>query len=287
MESILLAWLSDVLGWSELASAHIPQWAVFGLSGLVAAGMGWWAMGREDLDRRYGLGMIAAAVVVGILFGHWVAVAFKPGRLLADPWRLVILFKGGISSFGVYGGAVLGAWMWAHFRRRPLWPTADALAPGLLIGAAIARTSCLLHGCDYGKVAVDLPWGIRYAEGTPAFAYLERLEMIDPYRAVGLPMHPFPLYELVPVLMVGLAATLWPAVLGRAPGQRAVGCAALYCGIRAVAEGFRGQSIALTGGITLLQVMSLAAALVFVGLWWHLGRRHRAALGQGDGHALG
>jgi len=265
-------WLSEVFGVGWLSTLRISQWIVLALGAGTAILIGVHSMRRSSLDLRHGIFFIAAAVLGGMVFGHLVAVAFKPDRLIEDPWRAVIIFKGGISSFGVYGGAVVGAWALSRWRRRSLWPHADALAPGLLVGAAVARMGCLLSGCDFGRVASTLPWGVRYERGTPAFEHLERLNMVDPYRGVGLAMHPFPVYEALPVCLVGVAALVWPRVYGRLAGQRATACAGLYCIIRAGAESFRGgQNPTFLAGVTVIQWLCLATALAFLALWWHLG----------------
>ncbi len=272
MQPIWFEWFGEVTGWSWLSGARLSQWIIFACSGLAAAGLGVWSMRRQGLDWRFGLGMIVSAVVVGGLFGHLISVLVRPDKLFADPWRLVILFRGGISSYGVYGGAVVGAVMWAKWRGGAFWPHADALAPGFLVGAALARMSCLLHGCDFGRVAPGLPWGIRYARGTPAFKYLEQLDMIDPFRDQGLPMHPFPLYEAAPVLLVGLVALLWPLSPGRVTGRRAAACAALYCIARLFAEHFRGEPVGPMPLLAAIQWLCLLGAALFALLGWRLGR---------------
>lgn len=258
----------------------LPSWAVFTFSGALATALGMLMLRRAGLALRHGGGLILCSVVVGLLMGHLASVAYHPHWLIAEPWRLVILFKSGISSLGVYGGAVMGAALWSWLRRRPLWPYADALAPGLLIAAGMARFSCLIHGCDYGHVAANVPWAIRYSRDTPAFRWLLRHGMIDPYRDVGLPMHPFPLYEALPVMAVGAALLVWPYAFGRATGQRATAAAALYCAFRALAEHFRAQSIVLFDSVTVLQLVCILGAALFTALWWHLGRRQHTETAQ-------
>lgn len=284
MESILMSWLAELLGWGWVAKVAIPQWAIFTLAGMVAASLAALAVRREGLGLRFGAEIIAASLVGGAFFGHLIAVAFHPDKLMADPWRAVILFRGGISSFGVYGGAIVGAWLWALRRGRSLWPHADAMAPGVLLAAAVARMGCLLKGCDFGALAPQLPWAIRYARGTPAFKHLTAHEMVDPYRAVGLPMHPFPLYEAVPVALLGLALWAWPGLMGRAPGQRACACAALYCATRAVAEHFRAVPVDVVAGVSLMQILCVGSAALFAALWWRMG--HANPSRTEENHAL-
>ncbi|MEO1270407.1 MAG: prolipoprotein diacylglyceryl transferase family protein [Myxococcota bacterium] len=262
-----------------MTTIELSQWTIFATSGVVAIVLGLGALWRERLDGRRGVMLMGAALFAGLYVGHWTALAFKPHRVFADPMSLLLLTRGGVCSLGVYGGAALGMAALARFNRWPFWRYADAFAPGLLVAAAIARTSCLLHGCDFGRVASStLPWAIRYPRGTSAFRYLNTQGWVDAYRDVGVPMHPFPLYEAVPVLLVGLGVLWAPNILGERPGQRAAGCAALYCGIRAMAEHFRAVDTVMFGEVTVLQGLCMGGCALFTGYW--------IACARGDAYAM-
>lgn len=271
---------------TALTTVELSQWAAFTISGLIAMALGAWGVHRERLAWRPALVLMGAALIAGLFIGHWVALAFKPHQVLADPARLLILTRGGVCSLGVYGGAALGMALMAHLKRLPFWPYADAFAPGLLIAAAAARLSCIVHGCDFGHVATGaLPWAVRYPRGTAAFAYLKHRGLVDAYRDVGAPMHPFPLYEALPVFVIGLTAALAPQAFGARPGQRAAGCAALYCGVRVLAESYRAVDQPLGGGLDALQALCAVGCAVFAGLWLSL-RRPRATSHQETPHAI-
>lgn len=232
-------------------------WILFSLAGLIATLIGAWQVRRAGLSLVQAAWTIGLAVGVGLVVGHWVHLAFHPARLLARPESLFLFHEGGFSSFGVYGGAVLGAWIASG---REFWRYADRLAPGLLVGAAFARTACLWHGCDFGRIS-DAAWAWSHAPGSPAFRLHRAQGLIDPHAAASLPTHAFPLYEAVPVLLIGLLALAAPRIFGRATGQRAAGCAAAYCAARAVAEHWRGD-IPPTFGITTMQLLCIAGLII-------------------------
>ncbi len=277
METLWFKRLADMLQWPELAHLHLPQWGWLGLCAATTVLLALWSLRRHQLSWRHGLVMIASAMAAGVLGGHLVAVAFKPHLLLAQPWRLVILFKSGVSSLGVYAGAMVGVGLWAWLRKQPLQAYCDATAPSLLLGAGMARLGCLMHGCDFGTVTTAaLPWAMRYPQDSPAFRFLTRHQMIDPFRAVGLPMHPFALYEALPVMLAAAVMLKWPKLTGQAPGQRAAAAGAIYCAVRAVAEHFRGDAVDLLAGVSLLQVLCALAAAGFAALWYHLNQPQTA-----------
>ncbi len=233
------------------------SWAFFSAAAAVASLIGAWQVRRGALSLPRAAWAVCLAIGLGLLVGHWVSLAFQPGRVLESPETLFLLYRGGFSSFGVYGGAVLGVLIATG---SGFWAYADRLAPGLLVGAAVARGACLWHGCDFGRLG-SIPWAWAHAPASPAFRHQVGLGILDPHAGAALPTHPFALYEALPVLGIGLAALAFPTIFGRRTGQRAAGCAAMYCGARAVAEHWRGGADP-TFGITTMQLMCLGGLVV-------------------------
>ena len=64
----------------------------------------------------------------------------------------------------------------------PIRRTADAFAPSLALGSAVAAIGCLEAGCDYGT-PTQLPWAVIFKD--PAAA---------PGTPLGVPLHPTQLY---------------------------------------------------------------------------------------------
>lgn len=273
MERIWFTALADTLGLPALAQLRLPTLAWMAVCGLLAVLLAFWGARRDGVPFGLkALGAIVAACVGGALGGHWIALAFKPEVILARPVALFLVFEGGFSSMGVYAGAAAGMGIYMRVRKLPFWTYADAFAPGTMVAAALARAACLLKGCDFGTVAPSLPWALRYPRGTGAFAWLEKLGLVGPYQRVGLPLHPFPAYEALPVLCVGALALIKPDAFGAKAGQRASGCAALYCLARLIAEHFRADTLEVIAGWTMMQAFCLTGAALFGICWWALGR---------------
>jgi phosphatidylglycerol:prolipoprotein diacylglycerol transferase len=88
------------------------------------------------------------------------------------------------------------------------WRLADASAPALGLGIAVARVGCFLNGCCYG-VPTSLPWGVVFPPGSPAYVY-ERINQItfSMFQSASSlqPLHPTQLYELLAGLVGALLA---------------------------------------------------------------------------------
>ncbi len=63
------------------------------------------------------------------------------------------LGSSGMSSWGFVAGAVIVAVLYSrlHDRRWQVGNLPDAVAPAILLGAALVRIGCLIHGHRYGK----------------------------------------------------------------------------------------------------------------------------------------
>ena len=113
----------------------------------------------------------------------------------------------------------------------PLWPTADVLAPGVVIGQSIGRLGCFAAGCCWGKTAT-VPWAITFTD-------------IEVARTIGTPLdtpvHPSQIYESLLTLLI-FVVLIWlaPARSSRArwPSTYVV----LYSIARFGLEFFRGDA---------------------------------------------
>lgn len=168
-------------------------------------------------------------------------------RQPAELWTLAR--SGGV----FYGGLVLAfvvGWWYMRRHRLPLWPTADAIAPGIALGHVVGRMGCLLAGCCYGT-PTSQPWGITFS---------------DPFAAanVGTPLHtalhPTQLYDagaefLILLLLLGTerrgrkfsGRTFWVYIL-------------LYAVSRFAIEFFRGDPRGSEFGWSTSQLISMGLA---------------------------
>jgi phosphatidylglycerol:prolipoprotein diacylglycerol transferase len=166
----------------------------------------------------YGLGWVAAFLVALWLVRRWapasglsreqvenlaissLAGAFVGARLyfiaqndaaayLREPWRVFMIWEGGLAFFGGLFGAILVALMYAKRRRVPFARAADVFAPAIPVASAIGRIPCWLAGMDYGT-ATTLPWGVVYTHPS-SYAPND-----------GVPRHPVQVYELLGDLLI-------------------------------------------------------------------------------------
>ena len=94
----------------------------------------------------------------------------------------------------VYGGmvgGVLAGVVYALRHKLAVWKLADAAAPGMILGQAVGRLACIPNGDAYGA-PTHVPW---------AFIYTNPESMV-PRELLGVPLHPYPVYELLFDLMV-------------------------------------------------------------------------------------
>jgi phosphatidylglycerol---prolipoprotein diacylglyceryl transferase len=179
-------------------------------------------------------------------------------RQPAELWTLAR--SGGV----FYGGLVLaffvGLW-YVRKHRLPIWPIADAIAPGIALGHVVGRFGCLLAGCCYGT-PTSRPWGVTF---TDAFAASN----------VGTPLHvalhPTQLYdggaELLILLFLLFSEKWWRKRAGWTFWIYIL----LYGISRYVVEMFRGDPRGMTMGVSTSQFISIVlvplAVVMLVVLW--------------------
>jgi len=255
---------------------HLGHFAVrwFSILVVVAVAAGWLLGMREakrkglDVERLQG-------ILVWILFGGIAGarlfhVVDRWGIYAADPLSALAVWEGGIAIWGaILGGLVAGSlYVIRHGLELPR--VLDAAAPALLLGQGLGRLACIPNGDAYGAPA-DLPW---------SFIYTNPASMV-PADLLGVPLHPYPLYELV--FDLGLLAVLWVArtrpPFATNPGLLFVTYVAAYSVGRFLLSYTRAERIWFWG-LQEAQVVSLAAllvALTVIGAMWLRKRRAEAS----------
>jgi len=172
------------------------------------------------------------------------------GAYAADPLGILALNPATLAQTeGVLIG-LLAATVWGARRKLRLWPTLDALAPGVAVMGIAFAVAHLASGDAFGAPTA-LPW---------------RIFLWDDYR------HPSQVYELLVAAGVWLVWR-WQARKAEPAGASFVRVAAMTAGARLFLEAFRGDSVLLAGGLRAAQVwawLALAACLA-----WLSGRGRR------------
>lgn len=234
-------------GWLVESADHGRYLALCGLGVFAIAGA--LALRRAGSPRPWrtalaitALGMVAAWLGDGLLTGDFA--------------------RRGFSSLGGVAGGLVAVLLVATRGRPGLRALADALAPGALVGLALARSACLLEGCDFGS-PTSSALAVAYPRGTAAFATLAGEGRLSAYASATPPLFPFPLVEVAPLLVCGLA--LW-ALRARLPaGVTGASALVAWGSARGAAELFRhGEHVWLAASAFSVALLGAALLVIWV-----------------------
>ncbi len=233
--------------------------------------------GRAGLPRLRVLLMFLGVLAAGVVGARLFHAATNLDLYRAGTARLWSL---DVAGFALYGGLVTGALTGlalALAMRLPPWRLADIGGVGLGLGIAIYRVGCFLQGCCFGR-PTDLPWGVRFPPGSPAWAR-QMMEGDPSVSGDGLlsnllgtgaglvnhPVQPTQIYELLAALAaVGLVALLWRR--GTPPGVPFLGAALWFTAFRVVNAQIRWTPTTLTAPSWFYPAFYAALVALFVGL---------------------
>lgn len=189
---------------------------------------------------------------------------------LANPLEAPAVWKGGIAVYGSFLGGVGGGLLAARQTGLPVWPLLDAATPAMLLGQAIGRLGCLSNGDAWGA-PTGRAWGIVYWHP----------HALLPPDLLGVPTHPYPLYEIAAVLVLLAGLHLARGRLA-APGETFMAAALGYAVIR-FGLSFVRQETVLLWGLQEAQLVALVTTLVVLALLAQRrvsGRRQTCGLGD-------
>lgn len=197
-----------ILGQHLLIKAYV---FCMGLAAVAVLSISLYYISRMKLDLKRSclcLLFMALAVPIG---ARILNVAINPTFYAQHPTRILILQATGFSLMGGLLLAAAAGLIIVWFLKIPLWPLADAVAPGLGIGLALMRAGCYLNGCCYG-LRSQLPWAVQFPYSSPAHKYYlgesqETGGLFGFGQLFASPsLHPTQLYEMLAALMAaGLA----------------------------------------------------------------------------------
>jgi phosphatidylglycerol---prolipoprotein diacylglyceryl transferase len=174
------------------------RWYTLFFASAVVAGvwLGLREAARKRIDLEGAQTLVLWAVVGGLIGARLFHVVDRWELYSANPLAALNVSQGGLAvEGGLVGGLAAGlayAW-WAHL---PVARLADAAAPGMILRQALGRFACIPNGDAYGAPA-NVPW---------AFVYTNPHAFI-PASFLGIPTHPYPVYEMLFDLAV--LAMLW------------------------------------------------------------------------------
>lgn len=238
----------------QLGTFQLTWHGIFTALALVAA---LWVVSMQAARLGLDEAALTPVIVWGFVGGIIGARLFHVLDHLPDyadqPLRALAVWEGGIAVYGSFIGGIVGGVIAARLRRLPVWQLLDVAAPAMLVGQMVGRLGCLSNGDAWGA-----PTGGNYG-----IVYSHPNALVPP-SLLGVPTHPYPLYEIV--LAAALLGLLWLLRdrLDR-PGMRFLVAAIGYGAIRFGLSYFRQEAV-IFAGLQEAQLIGLVTALLAAGL---------------------
>jgi prolipoprotein diacylglyceryl transferase len=178
--------------------------------------------------------MIFYALIAGVLGARLGYVLQYFEAYASDPLSALALNPNTLSlPEGLLAG-VITAVVYAQRKELPLWPTLDALTPGLAVFMLALGLAHLSSGDAFGAPA-DLPWSVELW---------------------GARRHPSQVYEILGAALI-MVFVFRTQKLSWADGLHALSFVALTAAMRLFLEAFRGDSVLIFTGLRQVQLISL------------------------------
>lgn len=235
---------------AQIGPFQLGWHGVFSMLALVAGvWIGLWhakVLGIDVDTMVSGLGWVILGAVVGARLFH---VLDHIPYYAQHPLEIVAVWQGGIAVYGGFVGGVLAGAVAAWRLGLPVWKCLDAAAPAMLVGQAIGRIGCLINGDAWGG-PTGCPCGIVYWHE----------HALLPAELIGVPTHPYPLYEIVGVVM--LLGLLWSTrTLPARPGTMFLVTTIGY-GVIRFALSFVRQETVIVFGLQEAQIVAVLTSAI-------------------------
>ncbi len=163
---------------------------------------------------------LALGTVVGGRLGYCFFYAWQ--LLMADPFFVLRVWEGGMSSHGGILGLIVAVWWFAKRQKLDFWRLGDAVALAAPLGVVFGRLANFINGELWGRPST-VPWAV-----------------IFPASGDFQPRHPYPIYA---ALLEGAAVWALGMFLKytkkKEPGGVMWGVIFSYCLMRTITEFFR------------------------------------------------
>lgn len=194
---------------------------------------------RLDLNVEATYGVAVVGLLVGIVAAR---LAFVAEYWASFSQNLISIIWPLTSGYNVAAGLFFGvaaAFFYGRYKQLPLWPTLDALTPGLLTALIALSLADFLAGPGYGTLT-SMPWGMS---------------------VFGIRRQPVQLFEI----LLGLASLgiWWLVVKRQAPaGQPFLLAFALYSAGRLFLDAYRDNAWLTADGYHVTQIISLLILMI-------------------------
>ena len=107
--------------------------------------------------------VIGPCIVAGLIGGRLFYVVQQPlGPFLAQPWRIIATWEGGMAFYGAIGAIIIALWFVCRRENLPYWTMLDGAAIFAAVGQLFGRIGNIING-DILGAPTTLPWGVIYA----------------------------------------------------------------------------------------------------------------------------
>jgi len=119
---------------------------------------------RIGLEERRMASFLVWVVATGFVLSHVLDVVFYyPERLMRDPLSILRLWDG-LSSYGGFVGAIVGALLWRWRKRLAILPYAEAMASAFPVAWVFGRAGCSVAH-DHPGLRSEAWLAVRYPDG--------------------------------------------------------------------------------------------------------------------------
>ena len=141
--------------------------------------------------------VLGPCIVAGIVGGRLFYVVQQPlGPFIAEPWRIIATWEGGMAFYGAIGAVFATLWFVCWREKIPFWWLFDGAGIFAAVGQTFGRIGNLING-DILGAPTTLPWGIIYANPN-SFA-----------PSHTIPYQPAPVYEMAcDLILIGILFAL-------------------------------------------------------------------------------
>ncbi len=113
-------------------------------------------------------------IIAGLLGARGMYVVFHMGEFQGRMLDIINPFQSdgtiGIAGLTVLGGvilSILSSILFLRYKKTPILPVLNVIAPSVALGFAITRVGCFMHGCCFGT-PLEATWSVTFPIISPA-----------------------------------------------------------------------------------------------------------------------